>query len=162
MMEFTEEKFNEVKHEAEDFYNSLNKVRCPYFGEYIHFNSKGLEHLIFKGFNRSRPVQDQFARLRHIKLAPEVITNSKTLQGVWKTQKFERLKRKNGWEKVLKHTTYFEFIAILESHGSKVRVKVIVKQVDGAEKHFLSIIPFWGVNKNTGEKVMHSGNPEND
>ena len=161
-MEFTIEKFNEIKHEAEDYYNSIGKIRCPYFGEDVHFNTKGLDHLIFKGYNRTRPIQDQFARLRHIKLAPEILTNSKTLQGVWKTQKFERLKRKDGWEKVLKHATYYEFIAILESHGSKVRIKVIVKQVEGTEKHFLSIIPFWGLNKLTGEKVMHSGNPETD
>jgi len=161
-MEFSIDKFNEVKNGAEDFYNKIKSVRNPYFGEEVHFNVKGWEHLIFKGFNRTRPIQDQFARFRHIPLAPEIIRNSKTLQGIWKTHKFERLKRKNGWEKVLKVTTYYEFIAILESHGSKVRVKVIIKQVDGAEKHFLSIIPFWGVNKLTGEKILHSGNPEND
>jgi hypothetical protein len=30
------------------------------------------------------------------------------------------------------------------------------------EKFFLSIIPFWGVNKNTGERIMYNGNPEVD
>ena len=50
----------------------------------------------------------------------------------------------------------------MDSHGSKVRVKVIVKQIDGGEKFFLSIIPFWGVDKKTGNRVMHTGNPEND
>ena len=58
--------------------------------------------------------------------------------------------------------TYYEFIAVMESHNSKVRVKIVVKQVEGSEKHFLSIIPFWGTNKNTGERIIHSGNPEND
>jgi len=161
-MEFSIEKFNEIKHEAEDFYNAIGSVRCPYFNEDIHFNTKGLEHLIFKSWNRSRPVSDQYSRLRHIRLAPQIIRNSKTLQGVWKTQNFERIKRKEGWEKVLKHITYYEFIAVMESHDSQVRVKVIVKQVDGGEKHFLSIIPFWGINKTTGKRLLHSGNPEND
>ena len=50
----------------------------------------------------------------------------------------------------------------MESHGSKVRVKIVVKCVDGGEKYFLSIIPFWGIDKNSGERLMHSGNLEND
>ncbi len=163
-MEFTPEKFNEIKHQAEDFYNKIETVCCPYFNnEKIHFNTKGWDHLIFKGWNRTRLVTDQFSRFRHIKLAPEVISHSKTVQGIWTTKKFERVKKKDGtWHQILKLTSYYEFIAVMDSHGSKIRVKVIVKQVDGGEKFFLSIIPFWGVDKNTGERILHSGNPEND
>ncbi len=162
MMEFTPEKFNEIKREAETFYATIGPVYCPYFKEKINFNAKGWDHLIFKQWNKTRLISDQFSRLRHIKLAPEIITQSKTLQGYWTTQKFERTKKKEkGWEQTLKMTHYYEFIAIMESHGSKIRVKIIVKQVDGGEKFFLSIIPFWGIDKK-GERVMHSGDPEND
>lgn len=161
-MEFTTDQFNSVKNEAEDFYNKIVFAYCPYFSEKVNFNAKGLEHLIFKTWNRARPIEDQFSRFRHLHLAPEVLKNSKTLQGLWHTQKFERIKKKNGkWEKVLRFTSYYEFLAILESHGSKIRVKVIVKQIDGGEKFFLSIIPFWGISK-AGERKMYSGNPEND
>jgi len=161
-MEFTPEQFNNIKNEAEDFYNKIGFAYCPYFAEKVNFNAKGLEHLIFKTWNRTRSIDDQFSRLRHLRLAPEVIKNSKTLQGVWKTQKFERVKKKDGtWQQLLKLITYYEFIAVMESHGSKIRVKVIIKQVDGGDKFFLSIIPFWGVSKQ-GERIMHSGNPEND
>jgi hypothetical protein len=161
-MDFSIEKFNTVKQEAELFYKTIHSIRCPYFQDTVYFNTKGFDHLIFKGFNRTRLVQDQFARLRHIKIAPEILGNSKTLQGYYKTQKFERIRRNRKWERVLKVVTYYEFIAVVESHGSRVRVKVIVKQVEGAEKHFLSIIPFWGTNKTTGERIIHSGNPEHD
>lgn len=162
-MEFSIDKFNEIKNSAEDLYNKIGEIYCPYFKEDIHFNTKGLDHLIFKSWNKTRPTEDQFSRFRHLNLAPEVIKNSKTLQGIWTTNKFERIKKKNGkWEQKLKLTTYYEFIAVLESHGSKVRIKVIVKQIEGGEKFFLSIIPFWGTNKNTGERIMYSGNPEND
>lgn len=119
-MEFTFEKFNELKHEAEEFYNKIGQVYCPYFKEKISFNSKGWDHLIFKSWNRTRPIDDQYSRLRHLKIAPTVISDSKTLQGCWPTQK-----------------------------------------IDGGEKFFLSIIPFWGLNKK-GERVMHSGDPEKD
>lgn len=140
----------------------MGKVRCPYFGEDVHFNAKGFDHLIFKEWNKTRIITDQFVRFRHLKLAPEIVRQSKTLQGIWTTQKFERVKKKGGWQKILKLTTYYEFIAVMESHGSKVRAKVIVKQVEGGEKFFLSLIPFWGVDKTTGQRVMHSGNPEID
>ncbi|MFZ2072802.1 MAG: hypothetical protein WAV10_03965 [Minisyncoccia bacterium] len=162
MMEFTFEKFNEVKREAEDSYNKIGSIYSSYFKEKINFNTKGLDHLIFKTWNKARPITDQFSRLRHLKLAPEVISQSKTLQGIWTTQKFERVKKgTGGWQKLLKLITYYEFIAVMESHGSKVRVKVIVKQIEGGEKFFFSIIPFWGSNKK-GERIMHSGDPEND
>jgi hypothetical protein len=161
-MKFTVEKFNEVKSDAEDSYNKIGSVYSSYFKGKVNFNSKGLDHLIFKTWNRTRPIADQFGRLRHLKLASEVISQSRTLQGIWTTQKFERIKKKDGtWQQVLKLITYYEFIAVMESHGSKVRVKVIVKQIEGGEKFFLSIIPFWGVNKK-GERIMHSGDPEND
>jgi hypothetical protein len=161
-MEFSIDKFNEVKHNAEDFYNNIGSVHCPYFGEEVYFNTKGFDHLIFKDWNRTRVVNDQFSRLRHLSVAPEIIRQSKTLQGLWKTQKLERIKRKEGWIKVLKLIYYYEFIAVVDSHGSKIRVKIIVKQIDGGEKFFLSIIPFWGTNKNTGERILCNGNPEND
>ena len=72
-MEFTVEKFNEVKSDAENFYKTIGKIRCPYFGDDVYFNVKGWDHLIFKSWNNTRIIGDQFARLRHIKLTPEVI-----------------------------------------------------------------------------------------
>jgi len=162
MMEFTVEKFNEIKTDAEDFYKTIGKVHCPYFGDDVYFNAKGLDHLIFKSWNNTRITRDQFTRLRHIRLAPEIIRQSKTLQGIWTTKKVERIKINSRWEKVLKLITYYEFIAVMESHNSKIRVKVIVKEIEGGEKFFWSLIPFWGVDKNTEQRIMHSGNPEND
>jgi len=161
-MEFTTEKLNEIKTESENFYKTIEKVRCPYFGSDVYFNIKGWDHLVFKSWNNTRVTNDQFARLRHIRLAPEIIRNSKTLQGILITKKIERVQTNSRWEKVFKLVTYYEFIAVMESHGSKIRVKIIVKEVEGREKIFWSLIPFWGVDKNTGERMMHGGNPEND
>lgn len=95
-MEFSEDKFNEVKKEAEQFYENIKSVYCPYFNEKISFNSKGWEHLIFKEWNKTRTIEDQYSRFRHIKLAPLILEKSKTLQGIWNTNKFERIKKKNG------------------------------------------------------------------
>jgi hypothetical protein len=53
---------------------------------------------------------------------------------------------------------YYGFIAILE----KVRIKVIIKEVEGGNKFFWSIIPFWKVRKenNQTQKILHKGDPE--
>ena len=82
-MEFSIDKFNEIKDDAEVFYRSIGKVHCPCFTEEIHFNAKGFDHLIFKEWNKTRIAADQFYRFRHIRVAPEILKNSKTLQGIW-------------------------------------------------------------------------------
>jgi hypothetical protein len=161
-MQFTPEQFNELKHSCEIEYNKIGSVHCPYFNEKIHFNAKGWEHLIFKTWNRTRNIEDQYARLRHLHSAQFILQNSKTLQGVWRTQKIERIKRNKSWVKTLVKTTYYEFIAVVEYHASQVRMKIIVKQLEGGEKFFLSIIPYWGIDKHTGGRILHSGNPELD
>lgn len=162
-MSFDTEKFNELKKNAEELYNKVGSIHCPYFNEKVHFNSKGLDHLLFKQWNKSRPINDQMARLRHLYLAPEIVKLSKTLQGIYRAEKFERIKINKKWQKKLKVTTYYEFIAVMPTNaGANIRVKVIVKQIDGGEKFFLSIIPSWGLDKKTGDRILHTGNPEHD
>jgi hypothetical protein len=161
-MEFSIQRFSEIKRSAQEFYSTIGSVYCPYFGEHVHFNTKGFDHFVFKEWNKARVTYDQFTRLRYIHLAPEVIREAKTLQGIWKTQKFERIKRNGVWIKILKTVSYYEFISIIDLCGTLTRVKVIIKQVDKGDKFFLSIIPFWGINKITGERIMYDGNPENE
>ncbi|MEK7516657.1 MAG: hypothetical protein AAB562_03610 [Patescibacteria group bacterium] len=47
--------FEKVRTDAEAFYTTIDKVRCPYFGEDIAFNAKGLRHLKFKSDQQARP-----------------------------------------------------------------------------------------------------------
>jgi len=61
-------------------------------------------------------------------------------------------------EKVAFEVKFYEFIAVLDN----VRVKVVIKEVSGGQKHFWSVIPFWGIDKITSKRILHSGDPEND
>lgn len=70
------------------------------------------------------------------------------------TKGFERVKVDDKWIIAMKGVTHYEFIAVVESHQSLIRLKVVIKQVDGGEKFFLSVIPFWKTNKITGERVL--------
>jgi len=156
---FKDEKdFQKVKKEAEDFYEKIESVFCPYFKEKIVFNIKGLKHLKFKSDRQARSNKDQYPRLKLIHFAPKVLQCSSTLQGIWKIKRFEDQKTNNRWEKVMKEVTFYEFIAVFED----IRIKVIIKEVQGGEKHFFSVIPFWGIDKNSSTRILHSGNPEHD
>ena len=151
--------FESVKRKAEQLYATFVSVACPYFGrEPVAFNAKGIRHLKFKTDQKARPRQDQYARFKLLHLAPEVLRLSRTVQGIWRTKQFELQKTHSRWERVLKDVCFYEFVAVLDN----VRMKVIVKEVAGGEKHFWSIIPFWKVHAVTFKRVLHSGDPERD
>jgi hypothetical protein len=150
--------FEEVKATAEAFYAAVGPIHCPYFAEKVAFNTKGIKHLKFKSDEVARVREDQYSRLKLVQYAPEVLRLSRTVQGIWHTKRFEMQKTHSRWEKVLKDVFFYEFMAVIDT----VRVKVIVKQVAGGEKHFWSVIPFWKINKETSRRVLHSGDPEND
>lgn len=153
-----EQDFERVRNDAEAFYATVSKVRCPYFGEEIAFNAKGLRHLKFKSDRQARPHNDQYSRLKLIRYASEVLKLSRTLQGTWSTKCFEVQKTNSRWERVLKDVTFYEFIAVLDN----IRIKIIVKEVIGGEKHFWSIIPYWDIDIVNSKRILYSGDPEHD
>ncbi len=151
-----EQDFERVRSDAEAFYATIGKLHCPYFGSDVAFNAKGLRHLKFKADKRARSWDDQYARLKLLHIAPQIIKASHTVQGIWETKRFEAQKTNNRWEHVMKEVIFYEFIAVFDS----IRAKVIVKEVHGGEKHFWSVIPYWGIDKENSKRILHSGNPE--
>lgn len=157
-MKTNKDNFEKIKKEAEKFYKSVNNVRCPYFNEKINFNSKGLDHIKFNGWNRGRLICDQYTRLKLIRLAPEVIRKSHTIQGFSETKIFERKKINSRWEKILSNVCFYEFVAIIDDK----RIRIIVKQIEGGEKFFWSIIPFWKKDNNHRRKMCYGKDLENE
>ena len=155
---FKEEDFEKIKKEAEEFYETIGEIYCPYFSEKIAFNVKGLKHLKFKTDQRARPRNDQYARLKLLRLAPEVLKLSRTVQGISEKKKFEFQNINSRWEHVARLVKHYEFIAVLKS----IRLKVIIKEVEGGQKHFWSVIPFWGIDRETSKRVLYSGDLELD
>lgn len=155
---FKEGDFEKVKVGAEKFYKTIGEVYCPYFSDKIVFNDKGIRHLKFKRDRHERPRTDQYSRLKLIALAPEVLKLSRTVQGISEERKLELQKTNSRWERVMKLVKHYEFIAVLDS----IRVKIIVKEVEGEQKYFWSIIPFWGINKETSRRILYGGDLELD
>lgn len=152
------ENFDEVAAKSEALYRGFESIHCPYLNDVVHFNTNGLEHLKFKRRGKARSRHDQYMRFKLLYLVPEVLRFSRTLQGIWETKHFERIRMHSRTESILKHVTFYEFIAILE----RKRIKVIVKQVENGEWFFWSIIPFWGVDKERGKRKLYAGNPAED
>ena len=152
------ENFEEVVAKGEKLYESLGTIYCPYFNEDVHFNVQGLEHLKFKHRGKARIRHDQYMRFKLLHLVPEIIRLSRSIQGIWETKHFERVRVHSRTDTILKPVTYYEFIAVLNN----VRVKVVVKQVGGGQKFFWSLIPFWGINRETKRRKLYGGNPEED
>ncbi len=74
---------------------------------------------------------------------------------------FVRRNSKDGWNKVIKTVKYYIFVAIV----GELRLKVIVKEIEGGQKNFHSVYPSWQVvTKNDGlkKKKFYTGEPETD
>ena len=153
---FTDEQFKKAEARATEYYREIKEIHCPYFGGKISFNRKGLDHIKFKRWNHARPRKDQYVRFKLFQYVPEVIRRSHTLQGVKKTETFERVKVNSRWEQKMLPVEYHEFIAVLK--GSRLRI--IIRRLNAGERHFWSLVPYWG--QSEYGKEMFEGNPETD
>ena len=154
-------KFNKVKQEVRRYYKSINKIKCPYLKDEVHFNVKGFQHLLSKSWGRGRAKIEQYTRLRLFPLAVKIISKSHTLQEYDKREILIRQNINSKWQNRKKVARYYVFIAIIKN----VRLKVIIKEIEGGVKFFYSLYPSWKVikdhNKNQ-KKVFYSGNLEVD
>ena len=150
--------FEKIKKEAKYFYNKIKLINCPYFKEEVFFNAKGLDHIKFKKWNKTRIIKDQYMRLKLIKYAPQLIKKSHTLQGYKQTKEFEHIKVNGRWDKILKDVYYYEFVAIYDG----IRIRVVIKQILGGKKHFWSIVPFWKQDLKENTRLLYNGNPNED
>lgn len=164
-MIITDESFNREKARADVFYRSVVKVFCPYFDggseSEVSFNSDGFEHLIYKEWNKTRSREDQYYRFRLLPLAVTVLKQSGTLQEYDEKMVFIRRRSRGTWHKVMKLARYFIFVAIIDD----LRIKVVVKAVEGGQMNFHSVYPCW--DKRVGgihgpNRKFFTGDPEND
>lgn len=152
-------KFDIIKKESAEYYHSLGKVKCPYFSDFVAFNSKGIGHLKFKAWNKTRSIRDQYMRFKLLKYAPEIIKKSHTLQEFCERKVMQRTQVNSRWENRAVVVSYYGFIAIID----EIRTKIIVKETKGGEKYFWSIIPSWKQDKSVlNKKILHEGDLESD
>ena len=154
-------KFDQIKKSAEEQYRKINSNFCPFLNKNVNFNAKGLDHIKFKEWNKTRLISGQYLRLKFLKLAPLIIEKASTLQEFSETKVFERIKRNSCRERILIPVKYYGFVAIIKF---KVKIKIIVKEIENGQPFFWSVIPFWKTKKDSiteqTKKVFHEGDLE--
>jgi hypothetical protein len=158
-MQIDEKKLEETKKKAKEIYEKIGKVWCPCLKDEVFFNNEGFDHILFKTWNRGRSSLEQYTRLRLISLVPDIITRSHTLQEYDERKMLVRQNINSRWEKRAKLVRYYVFIAIIK----EVRLKIIIKEIEGGNKIFYSLYPSWKTTKNSlRKKIFFSGNLEED
>jgi hypothetical protein len=157
-MEINDKKLEEIKQKSKEEYSKIGRTWCPYLEDYVYFNKEGFEHLLFKTWNRGRSKLEQYTRLRLLALVPGIIAKTHTLQEYDERNILVRQKTNSRWEKRMKLVRYYVFISIVK----EVRLKIIVKKIDGGNKFFYSLYPSWRVIEKDGQskKIFYSGNLE--
>lgn len=155
--------FNRVKQKSEEEYKKIKHVFNPFLNKNINFNAKGLDHIKFKDWNKTRPIEQQYLRLKFLVLAPKILEKSYTVQEFNETKSLERIKRNSKWIRLAKPVKYYGFVAIWKY---KTKIKIVVKEIEGGEPFFWSIIPYWKTRKDPmieiTKKVFHEGDLERD
>ena len=60
-------KFDQIKKSAEEQYRKINSILCPFLNKKVNFNAKGLDHIKFKEWNKTRLISEQYLRLKFLK-----------------------------------------------------------------------------------------------
>jgi len=110
--------YEEEKQKAQKFYASIGKIWCPALNEYVLFDRSGFRHLIWKN-TVPRPRNEQKRRFALLPQSVKILEN----------QNAHIVHRKEN---------NLNFWAFTEKHTDKT-IKVIVRQIDGREKHFFSV-----------------------
>lgn len=130
----------ESRDKAHKIYTDIGRIQCPFFNdELISFPVKQFEHLI-RGKNRKKRVRtQQLIRLRLMEYAEAILTTdaAKAVVEFRDEYEIERLVNRHG-EKVLEKrmARSWAFTALVDD----CEVKVVVGQIDGKSKEFLSIM----------------------
>ncbi len=121
----------EIIAEVKTSYEGIGRVFCPILNSYIHFNSEGFNHLIYKSNRKKRNVKEQLYKLRLFKLVIPAIKNSKVIEE-W------RFMGETG------NPNDIQFYAITHKCGKKpVPIRVIIKRAGDGEFNYHSVMGFW-------------------
>jgi len=109
-------------------YKTLDPIYCPALQTIIHFNSRGFNHLIFKG-NKKRTDAIIRERLSLLPLATSVLQTSCEITEI-------RTRIETNQHKTVQATYY----ALEASADNKTRIRVIIRQIGAKGScHFFSI-----------------------
>ena len=113
--------YDEARKKAKAEYISIQQVWCPALGDYVIFSSNGFRHLIRDG-KKYRHKAEQKRRFALIPIAKKILEGS---------QVFAR----HAINSKEKNVIFWVFMR----EGEDKTIKVIVRQIEGQKKKFLSV-----------------------
>jgi hypothetical protein len=116
------------KDQIKKIFDENKEIVCPAFPkEKIFFNSKGINHLIYKGARSMR----EMSRIK---------TNIRLLPGAIKLLKIMPVSQEEAcYENHGIKMRYWAFEGVIDGR----RIKVVIRQKGNGNKHFFSVIPAW-------------------
>jgi hypothetical protein len=117
-----------------NFYKNIGRAWCPELNDYVAFTNAGIQHLMRKN-GKSRLRNEQVRRFRLLPYAKEIIEGRdiKISHGKGETVRFS----KQHDMAVIKKLPA-DFWKLTKTYGD-VAITVVVRQIEGKEKHFFSI-----------------------
>ena len=122
------------KTKAEELYQKIDKVFCPYFNKEVIFNSDGFHHLQFSAGSERRK-EEQLLKFDFLRFAEDIIKNSGTIQ-TYRKQWGVVGRKANGQ---MKEMEYWGLIALLGDNH--IGVKVVLRRVGDGNITFWSVMP---------------------
>ncbi|MBU1037326.1 hypothetical protein KKF32_04895 [Patescibacteria group bacterium] len=153
--------YEKLKEDANNYYNSIGKVRSPVFNEDVGFNAEGFNHIVYKTARTERERPSQILRFKLLRLARKLVEVSTTYQEYEETLKEFTVKRHKKKVNKSQPVKYWGIIAIIDGR----KIKVILRKIgENGKLHFWSIVPAWTTNKYRDIKFYTTmkGNPEED
>lgn len=153
--------YDQLRAEAIQWYSRIGRIPSPVFNnEPVFFTSEGFNHLIYKNARSERNKEEQVARFKLLGNAVKLVRITTTFQEFDESIKqvtVKRFKRKITESKIVKH---WGLIAIMGTW----KIRVIIRQISGGQKHFWSVIPNWTTSQFRDIKYLTNmkGNPEED
>lgn len=130
-----------LKTEAESFYRSIVKIKCPALKADVHFTSDGFHHLRYDNTRAERSKNEQKNKLMYLTEAATIISTTTTLQEYRAALQAVGKPANDGFRKMAR-AEYYAFSAIINiQHG--IRIRVVIRKLGDGPFHFWSLMPSW-------------------
>jgi hypothetical protein len=146
------EPFRQLLLEAKTFYDSVEKVYCPALNAEVIFNSDGFHHLRYNSSRSQRSKPEQRNKLAYLKEAVEVLKKSSTVQDYRECYRPLGTPDRSGFRKMVR-VEFFAFWAVIGDVKKMIRIRVVVRRINGVQYHFWSDWPYWKEKIINGQKV---------
>jgi hypothetical protein len=136
----TNNNYKAAKEKAKEFYGTIGTIFCRALDSNIVFNRTGFDHLVQKE-RRMRPKSEQKRRFALLPFAKNILeTHNGDITYKYRNYPQEKVGDTD--------TTHMHFWALTARQNEKL-IKIVIRQLDGGEKHFFSIFE---VNKKSTRK----------